>query len=468
MYNLLIKFGDNLLRFKLERSATFSSEAGGPAKPIQAGDRWQIGHITIEIESDASTPNPVEVTPHPIEISPPDSTTRDAMRIIPVDITPSDTANQAVVTASTGFTASQNPPPSERNQEIIAKTMIAPNETSDMPAPSTAPAILVTEQPPVQPLSTPTHQAASTPIDIPPIIAAAIIEAPPAVQPVQKPPVALVEPAAVIPAPMAGPIEKAAEPATPILEPSAQPIAIAAAATPLAKDISQPLGSEDVTPIAPQHLKASASEILDTGSASSASGIQKTQIVDALTLPKLIITLENVTFEHVLFKDATRIGRDQTNDLCLPDTSVSRYHTSIFKDSQGAWIIKDLNSTNGTIVNDVQIEQNNLTSGDDIELGNYKIKFVWPGEKSGGDLEPPTENYTPIQQQQKDAPQPKRAAAPPPPGLPETGGPGMPIRPKPPIRPPVAAAPPRKQPASPAQKKPTGGGFLSRLFGKSK
>ncbi|MDD3544320.1 MAG: FHA domain-containing protein, partial [Kiritimatiellae bacterium] len=61
-----------------------------------------------------------------------------------------------------------------------------------------------------------------------------------------------------------------------------------------------------------------------------------------------------------LDKPVTSIGRREDNDLTLPDGSVSGSHCVIEKLEGGLFQLRDLDSTNGTRVNNSQIKQQNL------------------------------------------------------------------------------------------------------------
>ncbi|EGD54588.1 DUF3662 and FHA domain-containing protein [Gordonia neofelifaecis] len=66
------------------------------------------------------------------------------------------------------------------------------------------------------------------------------------------------------------------------------------------------------------------------------------------------------------------IGRGQDAQFRLPDTGVSRRHVEIRWDGQTA-MLTDLNSTNGTTVNDLQVSSWELADGDRIRLGHSDI-----------------------------------------------------------------------------------------------
>ncbi|MCQ9334368.1 DUF3662 and FHA domain-containing protein [Corynebacterium phoceense] len=67
------------------------------------------------------------------------------------------------------------------------------------------------------------------------------------------------------------------------------------------------------------------------------------------------------------------IGRSTDADLRLPDTGVSRQHAEITWNGQDA-VLVDLQSTNGTTVNDTPIENWLLADGDVITMGHSHIE----------------------------------------------------------------------------------------------
>ena len=76
---------------------------------------------------------------------------------------------------------------------------------------------------------------------------------------------------------------------------------------------------------------------------------------------------------HVLREGSTVIGRGNGVDLRIPDTGVSRQHAEISWDGYDA-VLTDLQSTNGTSVNDTPIENWLLADGDLIVMGHSEIE----------------------------------------------------------------------------------------------
>jgi pSer/pThr/pTyr-binding forkhead associated (FHA) protein len=71
----------------------------------------------------------------------------------------------------------------------------------------------------------------------------------------------------------------------------------------------------------------------------------------------------------------TNMGRKLDNHIVLNDPRVSRNHAQIrFVDNH--YILLDLNSTGGTMVNGKTISKSVLYSGDTISLAGLEIKFV--------------------------------------------------------------------------------------------
>jgi diguanylate cyclase (GGDEF)-like protein len=69
------------------------------------------------------------------------------------------------------------------------------------------------------------------------------------------------------------------------------------------------------------------------------------------------------------------IGRSSKNDLPLDQESISRHHARITFDGTQYWV-QDLNSTNGTFVNDAAVKEQRLRDGDQVRIGRSILKFM--------------------------------------------------------------------------------------------
>lgn len=79
-------------------------------------------------------------------------------------------------------------------------------------------------------------------------------------------------------------------------------------------------------------------------------------------------------------KPAFTIGRGEDNDLCIDDELASRSHAvieCISKDgaSPCTWLLRDLGSTNGTLVKDRRISVHVLSEGEVLRIGKTFLKF---------------------------------------------------------------------------------------------
>jgi len=71
---------------------------------------------------------------------------------------------------------------------------------------------------------------------------------------------------------------------------------------------------------------------------------------------------------------ATSIGRSRANDIQVEDVSVSGQHCRV-RPEDGQFVLHDLKSTNGTLVNEKKIVRHVLAEGDVIRLGETSLQF---------------------------------------------------------------------------------------------
>ena len=75
---------------------------------------------------------------------------------------------------------------------------------------------------------------------------------------------------------------------------------------------------------------------------------------------------------------AVTIGRRSDNDVVIDETTVSRRHSLVMEAADG-FVLRDLNTTNGTFVNRIKIGQTEypLRHGDQISLGGSEVTLVF-------------------------------------------------------------------------------------------
>ena len=70
------------------------------------------------------------------------------------------------------------------------------------------------------------------------------------------------------------------------------------------------------------------------------------------------------------------IGRSSSCDVVLANPDVSRQHAQILCDDVQGWIVEDLGSTNGVVVNGGRVDGSlRLSNGDQIKLGPVSGHF---------------------------------------------------------------------------------------------
>ncbi|MDR3661425.1 MAG: FHA domain-containing protein [Mycobacterium sp.] len=90
----------------------------------------------------------------------------------------------------------------------------------------------------------------------------------------------------------------------------------------------------------------------------------------------LAITRGPGTTAQFLLADAViAAGRHPDSAVVLDDITVSRHHAEIRWLDGEYWIV-DAGSLNGTYVNGTQIQSLPLTSGDEIEIGKFRLTFT--------------------------------------------------------------------------------------------
>jgi pSer/pThr/pTyr-binding forkhead associated (FHA) protein len=100
--------------------------------------------------------------------------------------------------------------------------------------------------------------------------------------------------------------------------------------------------------------------------------------------PRLVVvSAELKGQEYSCIRTEMRIGRTDDNDIVIDHRSLSRTHAKIVREDNGEWRVIDMQSANGMKINGESYAQASLASGDIIELGHVKLKFVAAGEAIG-------------------------------------------------------------------------------------
>lgn len=90
---------------------------------------------------------------------------------------------------------------------------------------------------------------------------------------------------------------------------------------------------------------------------------------------KLIVDPTGPAAQEYLFdQNVISIGALDSNDIVLKDDTVSRHHCRIVQEND-AYVVIDLDSTNGTHINDVRIREAYLSASQVITVGGTEIQF---------------------------------------------------------------------------------------------
>ncbi|MDY6794827.1 MAG: DUF3662 and FHA domain-containing protein [Actinomycetota bacterium] len=77
---------------------------------------------------------------------------------------------------------------------------------------------------------------------------------------------------------------------------------------------------------------------------------------------------------YYLNEDRTAVGRSDENDVVLVDPRASRFHAEIERATQG-YVVRDLGSTNGTMVRGRHVKERLLQDGDTLVMGETEMRF---------------------------------------------------------------------------------------------
>jgi hypothetical protein len=138
--------------------------------------------------------------------------------------------------------------------------------------------------------------------------------------------------------------------------------------------IEEVLGSRVIDPdrlVGDLHLRASEGGLRDRISQTMSTAIDRlgTIFADGSAPAPVLLGLDWTGVEHELL-----IGRSSRCDVVLSDPTISRRHARlIFRD--GRWVVQDLASTNGTILNGRRVGRSGLRPGDELVLGQARLRI---------------------------------------------------------------------------------------------
>jgi pSer/pThr/pTyr-binding forkhead associated (FHA) protein len=90
-------------------------------------------------------------------------------------------------------------------------------------------------------------------------------------------------------------------------------------------------------------------------------------------MSRLVLKFGSDTLKEVpLGTRPVTIGRAPDNDIPIDNLAVSNYHARVYVEA-GSLVVEDLNSLNGSFLNDIRVERAMLKDGDAILIGKHEI-----------------------------------------------------------------------------------------------
>lgn len=102
--------------------------------------------------------------------------------------------------------------------------------------------------------------------------------------------------------------------------------------------------------------------------------------VDALPLGSALLVVRrgpNSGSRFLLDGELTTAGRHPQSDIFLDDVTVSRRHAEFTRHGT-TFSVRDVGSLNGSYVNRERIDQVGLSSGDEVQIGKFRLVFLTP------------------------------------------------------------------------------------------
>ncbi len=88
----------------------------------------------------------------------------------------------------------------------------------------------------------------------------------------------------------------------------------------------------------------------------------------------------NAGSTFLVHAESTTVGRSPDSGVFLDDVTVSRAHAVLERRENDAWFVRDVGSLNGTYVNGEQVDETTLATGDEVQIGRFKLTFFAAGE----------------------------------------------------------------------------------------
>lgn len=88
----------------------------------------------------------------------------------------------------------------------------------------------------------------------------------------------------------------------------------------------------------------------------------------------IVVRGPNTGSRFLLDSASTSVGRHTESEIFLDDVTVSRRHAEFIRDT-GTFRVRDVGSLNGTYVNRERVDDAALQSGDEVQVGRFRMVF---------------------------------------------------------------------------------------------
>jgi pSer/pThr/pTyr-binding forkhead associated (FHA) protein len=103
---------------------------------------------------------------------------------------------------------------------------------------------------------------------------------------------------------------------------------------------------------------------------------RSTHYNEEFPMPRLIVMSKRGATRQVMLSAArTTLGRDTGNTVVIDSVRASRRHAMVIRDGTNVWV-RDLDSSNGTFVNEERVTCCRLEHGDVVEIGDLRLRFL--------------------------------------------------------------------------------------------
>jgi hypothetical protein len=97
----------------------------------------------------------------------------------------------------------------------------------------------------------------------------------------------------------------------------------------------------------------------------------------------VVVRGPNAGARFLLDRETTTVGRHPDSQIFLDDVTVSRRHAEFVRSERGI-TVRDLGSLNGSYVNGERVDERSLGTGDEVQIGRFKLLYVGDGGEGPG------------------------------------------------------------------------------------